>query len=112
MATVEAVQPQVCPTLKEDDHVLFIIHVPNREDRAVCVQKVLTKYGASIKTRLGLHDNNHGSGIIMTEMMGDPHAYHDYCSELRGCGADAYPMVISHHEGLNTTAPCAERMLS
>lgn len=51
------------------------IYISNRVKDATLVQKVLTHYGCSIKTRLGLHEvvDNYcaGSGIVLLELTGD-----------------------------------------
>ncbi len=50
--------------------------VAERSKAAVQVQEVLTKYGCTIKTRLGINeldmDNCDGCGLILLELMGDP----------------------------------------
>ncbi|MBW6498558.1 MAG: hypothetical protein K0B09_09235 [Bacteroidales bacterium] len=49
--------------------------VEEKSKAAITVQEILTKYGCSIKTRLGLNDlekeNCHSCGLIMLELMGD-----------------------------------------
>lgn len=51
------------------------INVINRMQVATHVQKVLTNYGCSIKTRLGLNesdeDNNGIGGLIILELTGE-----------------------------------------
>ena len=51
------------------------LHVTNRVNDAVKIQDLLTKFGCSIKTRLGLHDVNENvcssSGIILLELTGE-----------------------------------------
>ncbi len=51
------------------------IQIPNRVKEAADVQNILTKFGCSIKTRLGLHDvvENYcsSSGLILLELTGD-----------------------------------------
>ena len=50
------------------------IQVTNRFQLAGEVQKVLTRYGCSIKTRLGLNDEDMESdaaGLIILELTGD-----------------------------------------
>ncbi len=50
------------------------LHLTNRVKEAIKVQDVLTKFGCSIKTRLGLHDVNEevcsANGIIILELCG------------------------------------------
>jgi len=51
------------------------ILVTNRETESENVQKLLTKFGCSIKTRLGLHEDEQGlctyCGLIILELTGD-----------------------------------------
>jgi len=54
---------------------IFGILVPDRNKDASLVQNILTKYGCSIKTRLGLHEMNNEDccnyGLILLEMLGE-----------------------------------------
>ena len=49
--------------------------VTNRTQNSTTVQHILTKFGCSIKTRLGLHevksDKNTNYGLILLELTGD-----------------------------------------
>jgi hypothetical protein len=51
------------------------IYISDRMKESQKVQNILTKYGCSIKTRLGLHevkdDYCSTSGIILLELLGD-----------------------------------------
>lgn len=51
------------------------VQVSEKKQAALTVQAILTKYGCSIKTRLGLNElekeNCPGCGIIILELMGD-----------------------------------------
>lgn len=56
---------------------ILIILVGNRDETAVEVQKILTSYGAIIKTRLGIHENmccqnnsDRDCGLIILELVG------------------------------------------
>lgn len=55
--------------------VILGIHITNRDKEVALVQDVLTKFGCSIKTRIGLHDadeeNKNSDGIILLELTGD-----------------------------------------
>lgn len=50
------------------------IRISNRSQVNLSVQNILTKYGCTIKTRLGLHevveDNCSPEGIILLELLG------------------------------------------
>ena len=54
---------------------ILIIHMKSRSKSAVNVQKILTKYGCIIKTRLGIHDGVLAgctdNGLIILEVVGD-----------------------------------------
>ncbi len=51
------------------------IQINKREENAIRVQEVMTLYGCSIKTRLGLHEIHQGqcsqAGLILLELTGD-----------------------------------------
>jgi hypothetical protein len=50
------------------------VHVQNRIAEASEVQNVLTKFGANIKTRLGIHDihgGDHADGLLLLELCGE-----------------------------------------
>jgi hypothetical protein len=51
------------------------IYLPDREHKSEVVQSLLTKFGCSIRTRLGLHevteDKSFMGGIILLEMIGE-----------------------------------------
>ncbi|MFP4107157.1 MAG: hypothetical protein ACLFVU_13875 [Phycisphaerae bacterium] len=57
-----------------EKHVIFGVHIDNRLEEAVEVQKLLTQYGSYIKTRLGLHEVEGGTsaanGLLLLEMVG------------------------------------------
>jgi len=52
------------------------IYISDRVKDAARIQPILSRYGCSIKTRLGLHDTDdlyaENSGIILLELVGDP----------------------------------------
>jgi len=55
------------------------IRISNRVNAAAPVQDVLAKFGCTIRTRLGLHNNEPGtaagSGIILLELYGDQNEF-------------------------------------
>ena len=55
--------------------IILGLHVSNRVKDATKVQDVLTKFGCSIRTRLGLHDVSEEfcspCGLIILELTGD-----------------------------------------
>ncbi|MFW5859251.1 MAG: hypothetical protein ACOCYP_04445 [Planctomycetota bacterium] len=57
----------------QDPHIILGIHITGRARHASEVQSLLTGFGGSIKTRLGLHDIESGdspNGLILLEMHG------------------------------------------
>jgi hypothetical protein len=83
-------------TTAAPNHEILAIHVPNREQRALGVQEVLTKHGKHIKTRLGIHDAQHGSGLIIVEMMGNSVEYASMERELTDHGAEVRRVTFTH----------------
>ncbi|OPY13329.1 MAG: hypothetical protein A4E66_00811 [Syntrophus sp. PtaB.Bin001] len=63
------------------------IMVTNRVENAQQVQKILTEFGCSIKTRLGLHEVNENlcstSGLLLLELFGDESACVELEKQLR-----------------------------
>jgi hypothetical protein len=56
-------------------HILLGVHLTDRMTEAGDVQTLLSQYGCSIKTRIGLHDVSPDycspSGLMVLEMFGD-----------------------------------------
>ncbi len=54
------------------NHIILGVHIHNRIEHAVQVQKLLTDYGHNIKTRLGLHEiegnQSSNNGLLLLEM--------------------------------------------
>ena len=67
-------------------HTIFGVHVTSRVESVPAVQAVLTKYGCSIRTRLGLHDANADScspsGLLIVDVFGAE--AEDFYRELQG----------------------------
>ena len=55
-------------------HTIFGIHVSQRVENVPAMQAVLTKYGCSIRTRLGMHDADNTScspsGLVLVDVFG------------------------------------------
>lgn len=66
------------------------INVSDRKQIAFDVQKVLTKYGCSIRTRLGLNDTDEehcgSGGLIILELSGEPTEWDKLEKELASIG--------------------------
>ena len=87
--------------MKKEKHVILAIHVHQRAKQALQVQKVLTQYGANIKTRLGLHEvgdqYNAPGGIIILEMIGKHTEITAVSKKLGGIkGVDLKKIIFEH----------------
>ncbi len=76
------------------------IRVTNREHDSTRVQHILTKFGCSIKTRLGINeDEGSGSsaqGLILLELSGDPSEFVKLMDELKKIdGIEVEKMVFA-----------------
>jgi hypothetical protein len=82
-------------------HLIVGVHITNRVKHVPDVQKVLTEFGCSIKTRLGLHEANAAvcspNGLILLEMVGDDKASNQMARKLRAIeGIEVQKMVFAH----------------
>ena len=59
--------------MKKTTKTILGVHVAQRTKRTAKVQKILSAYGCSIRTRLGLHEAGHGfcspNGLIVLEVV-------------------------------------------
>lgn len=83
-------------------HTVVGIHIPNRFNQAPGVQKILTEYGCSIKTRLGLHETNKEycaiNGLILLEMFGPENDMKEMVTKLKAldAGIEVQQMIFKH----------------
>ncbi len=83
-------------------HTVVGIHVPNRFKQVTKIQNILTEYGCSIKTRLGLHEVNNEycaiNGLILLEMFGPEKDMDQMVEKLIAVdeGIDVQQMVFKH----------------
>jgi hypothetical protein len=82
-------------------HLIFGVHITNRVKHVPEVQKVLTEFGCSIKTRLGLHEASatvcSPNGLILLEMVGDDKASNRMARKLKAItGVEVQKMVFAH----------------
>mgnify|MGYP005840452021 FL=1 len=65
---------------------ILLILIGNRKDSAVKVQQILTGWGCTIKTRLGLHDgvldNCSDSGLLILEICGTDEQNHELARKV------------------------------
>ena len=69
------------------EKTIILIMVGKRRESAVQVQKILTDFGCSIKTRLGIHDGVldrcSEQGFLMIEFVGDSNEKTGIMEELK-----------------------------
>lgn len=65
---------------------ILLILIGNRKESAVKVQQILTGWGCTIKTRLGLHDgvldNCSDSGLLILEICGTDEQNHELARKV------------------------------
>ena len=65
---------------------ILLALIDHRHEEASRVQKIFTKYGCNIKTRLGIHDVSENfcseSGLIILELVGDESVKTEFFDEL------------------------------
>ena len=82
------------------DQIIIGILVKNRKGCSHKVQEILTEYGCSIKTRLGLHEASEdfcsGSGVIILELIKGSDKKDEICAKLKEMDCvDVQTMVFS-----------------
>lgn len=82
-------------------HIVLGIHISDRVHHVPGVQTVLTEYGCSIKTRIGLHTVNEDfcspNGLILLEMAGPEQPTFEMVEKLKAIeGVDVQQMIFEH----------------
>ncbi len=82
-------------------HIVLGIHITDRVHHAHVVQDVLTEYGRSIKTRIGLHEVSDQfcspNGLVLLEMAGDEKSVFEMIDKLKAVeGVDIQQMIFEH----------------
>lgn len=83
----------------ENAYFVVGIHITDRVTHVPSVQGVLTEYGCSIKTRIGLHEVSDGycssNGLLLVEMVGATETVNDFVSALKAIeGVDVQQMTF------------------
>jgi len=86
---------------RKQDHLIVAIHVTDRVVQASRVQAILTRHGANIKTRIGLHEpTGRGSspnGVILLELVGTQRLTSVIIAELNKiAGVEAKSVIFEH----------------
>ncbi|MBN1360634.1 MAG: hypothetical protein JW993_08580 [Sedimentisphaerales bacterium] len=87
--------------MTEARHIVLGIHITDRVRHAHAVQDLLTQYGCSIKTRIGLHSVSESfcspNGLVLLEMAGDEKPIFELLARLEAVeGVDVRKMVFEH----------------
>ncbi len=82
-------------------HVILGVHITDRIHHVDAVQHLLTEYGCSIRTRLGLHEADKGfcspNGLLVLEMTDDEKTADQLAAKLNAVeGVEAKKMVFEH----------------
>jgi len=85
----------------KSDHIIMAIHITDRVKQASLVQDVLTRYGGSIKTRIGLHEASETkastNGLILVEFVGTPKKSEKMLTALNEItGVEAKSIIFQH----------------
>ncbi len=82
-------------------HIVIGVHISDRVHHVPSVQSVLTEYGCSIKTRIGLHEVDEKycspNGLLLLEMAGPEKATFEMIDKLKKVeGVDVQTMIFEH----------------
>lgn len=82
-------------------HIILGVHITDRLHHVDTVQHLLTEYGCSIRTRLGLHEADKGfcspNGLLLLEMTDDMANADTLAAKLNAVeGVDVKKMVFDH----------------
>jgi len=83
------------------NHVIVGIHITDRVHHVAQVQSILTEYGCSIRTRLGLHEAGSDycspNGLLLLEMIGETKASEAMMAKLHKVeGVEVQKMIFTH----------------
>ena len=82
-------------------HIIMGVHITDRIGHVSSVQNLLTEYGCSIRTRLGLHEADKGfcspNGLLVLEMVDDEPTANELMGKLNDIeGVEAQQMIFDH----------------
>ncbi len=85
--------------MANDTHTIIAVHITDRIKEAVDIQKVLTRYGDIVKTRLGLHEVDAGgmSGLLLLDVIPPADRIAQFENELLGIeGVEVKTISFKH----------------
>lgn len=82
-------------------HIILGVHITDRIGHVDSVQHLLTEYGCSIRTRLGLHEADKGfcspNGLLLLEMTDDATTATELMDKLNAIeGVEVKKMTFDH----------------
>ena len=82
-------------------HIILGVHITDRIGHVDSVQHLLTEYGCSIRTRLGLHEADKGfcsaNGLLLLEMTDDTANATELMDKLNTIeGVEVKKMIFDH----------------
>ena len=82
-------------------HIILGVHITDRVQHVDSVQHLLTEYGCSIRTRLGLHEADKGfcssNGLLLLEMTDDDVKATELMDKLNAIeGVESKKLVFNH----------------
>lgn len=85
----------------QDKHTIVAVHIDNRLEEALVVQKLLTEYGNQIKMRLGLHEieanRSAPNGLLVLEMIPPAPRIAELMQKLNAIrGVECKSLVFDH----------------
>jgi len=85
----------------KENHLILAVHVSNRVIQAEQVQKTISEYGCSIKTRLGLHEASDGfcspEGLMILELLNNEAVLYEFRDKLNAIsGVEAKEVIFKH----------------
>jgi hypothetical protein len=93
---------QGAPLMPMRKHIILAVHITDRVHHVPDVQNVLTEYGCSIRTRLGLHEAREGfcspNGVIILEMTDDEKTTDELMNRLNGIEGVEVKKITTAHE--------------
>jgi len=87
--------------MNKENHVIVAVHITDRIKLVQDVQNVLTQFGCSIKTRLGLHEASadycSANGVVILELIGGEAKAKELTDKLDAIyGVETKTVVFDH----------------
>jgi len=87
--------------MSKERHIVLGVHITERVKHVPQVQDLFTKYGCSIKTRIGLHEVSEkfcsSNGLVLLEMAGPEEPTFEMIEKLGAIeGVDVQKMIFEH----------------